>query len=606
VTKVRLTALDKLIAAENLSTDIPDELPGRPLKFDPIEPWPNSVDGAALLYELSDTIGSYVVLSQSQRDGVALWAVFTHAHDLRDFAPLLIAKSAVKRSGKSRLVEVFERLAPRPLYVAGLTAAFIERAIEDHHCTLLIDEADRLRKGDQATAERIDAQLNRSFKRQGAKVGKNVPLPGGGYAPRLFSTWAPTLIAGIGDQADTAEDRAVIIILKRKLTTEKVKQLRARDGADLAVLGRKIARFVADNENFLRVHEPEPLDVANDRAKDVFEPLLTIAAAAGGSWPRRAREAAKALLDVVEEEDLKIILLGDIRVIFFDAFPPDHHQHSETPEDDEAQRNGWYGPRVTSKGLVEELLKLEERPYGAFGKTQKPLTQNGLARMLKGFGVRPGTIRFGKTAKGYYLRAFEDAFERYLLPIHPPPGRHADTMAAKAGVSADSQPSHQPSHPPTHSDTQPSHPMANHSVTDDAHFEKRLENPQLSRFSPSNSGHCDGVTDETGVYGGTRTSLLSSIARAVVDLAQRHDLKLMLVDGRLAFDERLWRKASPQMLNALCSCESEIAAWLRDELARDDGSAGDDEPHLSPDANRRQNDANDDGSQKPAQLVLEI
>jgi len=141
-----------------------------------------------------------------QRDATALWAVFAHAHDLRDFAPLLIAKSAIKRSGKSRLAEIMERLAPRPLYIAGLTVTFIERAIEGHHPTLIIDEADRLRKGDQALAERVDAQFNRSFRRQIANVGKNVPLPGGGYEPRLFSTWAPTFIAGIGQQADTAED----------------------------------------------------------------------------------------------------------------------------------------------------------------------------------------------------------------------------------------------------------------------------------------------------------------------------------------------------------------------------------------------------------------
>ena len=133
-------------------------------------------------------------------------------------------------------------------------------------------------------------------RRASAQVGKNVPLPGGGYVPRLFSTWAPTFIAGIGKQADTAEDRAVIIALKRKLSTEKVKPLRAKDGGDLVVLARKIARFVADNETQLRTHDPAALDVDNDRAKDVWEPLLAIAETAGGEWPERARAAGKALV----------------------------------------------------------------------------------------------------------------------------------------------------------------------------------------------------------------------------------------------------------------------------------------------------------------------
>jgi hypothetical protein len=76
-----------------------DGLPGKPLTFDEIEPWPDPVNGAELLTELSGAIGAYVIMDAHQRDATALWAVFAHAHDLRDFAPLLIAKSAIKRSG---------------------------------------------------------------------------------------------------------------------------------------------------------------------------------------------------------------------------------------------------------------------------------------------------------------------------------------------------------------------------------------------------------------------------------------------------------------------------------------------------------------------------
>ena len=408
---VPIAELDKRIRPNVADGDGDDGLPGQPLAFDEIELWRERVDGAALLTELSDTIGEYLVINADQRDGVSLWAVFAHAHDLRDYAPLLIAKSAIKRCGKSRLAEILERLSPRPLYLAGLTTSFIERAIDDWRCTLIIDEADRIRKGDQALAERIDAQLNRSFKRQAARVGKNVPLPGGGYEPRLFSTWTPTFIAGIGDQADTAEDRAVIIVLKRKLRTQKTKPLRGKDGADLVDLARKIARWVADNESRLRSHDPVPLEVDNDRAKDVWEPLLTIADIAGGEWPQRARIAEIALAGATEEEEnLKVMLLGDILDIFADEFPPGHAAHWEGPgrPDD--------GPRLASAVIIKRLLGLEDRPYSALGKAQKPLTQNMLGRQLKGFDIRPATVRVdgGGTAKGYYLRAFEDAFARYL------------------------------------------------------------------------------------------------------------------------------------------------------------------------------------------------
>ena len=428
-----------------------DGRPGKPLVFATIEPWPEPVAGAALLADLSDTIGAYVIMEPHQRHACGLWFVFSHTHDLRDYAPLLIVKSAIKRSGKSRLAEIAPFLTPRPLALAGTTAAFIERAIEGHRPTLIIDEADRLRKGNPALAEQIDAQLNRSFMRSGARVGKNVPLPGGGYEPRLFSTWAPTLIAGIGAQADTAEDRAVIIVLKRKLSSEKVKQLRARDGKDLAVLARKIARFVSDNEEYLRTHIPAALEVDNDRAKDVWEPLLTIAEAAGGEWPDLARSAGRILAGetVEEEEEFSVQMLSDIRGLFRDAFPAGDNAHKEEPGNAEQKQNGYYGPRLASADIVQKLLQLGDRPYGALGHMQRPLTQHGLARALKEFKVRSGTIRLagGTTSKGYYLRALEDAFARYLpgpeasFSFHPPTSddlnRHTNTGPEKPGVSGD-------------------------------------------------------------------------------------------------------------------------------------------------------------------------
>ncbi len=441
---VAASVLDRLIKTWRAAQTAGDGLPGQPLIFDAIEPWPHAVDGAALLDELSAAIGRYVIMTPQQRDAVTLWAVFAHAHNLRNFAPLLIAKSAVKRSGKSLLAEVLERLVPRPLYIAGTTAAFIERAVDEHRCTLIIDEADRLRKGDQAMTQQIDAQLNRSFKRRGARTGKNVPLPGGGYEPRLFSTWAPTFIGGIGDQADTAEDRAVIINLRRKLVSEWTAPLRDEDGGDLVILGRQIARFVADNEDQLRTIKPPALDVDNDRLKDAWEPLLAVADVAGGDWPRRARAAGITLCGSVDEREqiVTVQLLADIRDIFDGEIVLD--KEGEPIVDlftREPQREGGEGERIATKRLLEKLCALDERPWPAWGKARKPITDLGLAKLLRPYGIRSGTIRLaeGVTAKGYHRRAFADAFARYL-PTSPVSTRHTVTSGGKQGDAEDSQP----------------------------------------------------------------------------------------------------------------------------------------------------------------------
>lgn len=361
-----------------------------------------------------------------QRDAAALGAVFTHAHDLRDTAPIFFIVSPSKRCGKTRLERVIKRMARKPLMASSATPAFLARAIEKHRPTVLIDEFDAMAAGDQAMAETLRGQLNSSFDRDGAKIGKCVPLAGGGYDEREFSTWAATWIAGIKTIPDTVKDRSVVLRLKRKLPGEKVARFRGRDGGELNVLRRKIARFVSDNEQRLREIEPdmpEALNAAGDRAPDAWEPLVAIADVAGGAWPQRARNAALAICQIDPEDsaegDIKTILLMDIRDIF--ARLP--------PEDEAARKEGRAGrpddgPRIFTKQLLNELLGLEERPWGTWGRTKKPLTDTGLASLLRPYRIRSGTIRgedaLGNsvTGKGYYLRSFEDVFSRYA-PIPP-------------------------------------------------------------------------------------------------------------------------------------------------------------------------------------------
>jgi putative DNA primase/helicase len=156
---------------------------------------------------------------------------------------------------------------------------------------------------------------------------------------------------------------------------------------------------------------PEGLD---DRAADVWEPLLAIAKCAGGEWPERARKAALTLSGerAKEDDEIGTILLADISQIF-KADGPDVY----------ATRDG--DKHIKSESLVANLITPEDRPWAEFGRARKPITTIRLAALLRDYRIKPGTIRIGpgenETAKGYKLSQFVDVFKRYLPPSRGEP-----------------------------------------------------------------------------------------------------------------------------------------------------------------------------------------
>jgi Protein of unknown function (DUF3631) len=58
---------------------------------------------------------------------------------------------------------------------------------------------------------------------------------------------------------------------------------------------------------------------------------------------------------------------------------------------------------------------LTDRPWATWSRG-KPVTAVAVARLLKGFGIVPNTIKLsdGKQPNGYRRSQFDDAFRRYV------------------------------------------------------------------------------------------------------------------------------------------------------------------------------------------------
>ena len=130
----------------------------------------------------------------------------------------------------------------------------------------------------------------------------------------------------------------------------------------------------------------------NDRQADNWRPLLAIADAAGGDWPRRARDAALGLSAADEDaETIGVQLLADIKEVFASV------------------------ESIWTEDLLKRLHAMVERPWCEFGRTRKPISPRQLAGLLKPFGIAATQVwHDGANKRGYAVEQFSEAWTRYL------------------------------------------------------------------------------------------------------------------------------------------------------------------------------------------------
>jgi uncharacterized protein DUF3631 len=425
----RLGTLDRVVEAARSKKDN-TRGQGRPLELPEIKPWSGAVNGSELLDEIVACLREYLVLPSGSTEIIALWVVHTHVFDCFTITPRLAITSPEKRCGKTTLLDVINQLVARPLSTSNATTAAVFRIIEMKKPTLLIDEADTFLK----VNDELRGVLN-SGHRRGGQVTRTV---GDDLEPRQFTTWSPAAIAMIGRLPDTLDDRAITIRLRRRKPTEKVRAFRSDQAAELGVLAQKAVRWALDNRQVLTAADPDTGNLIN-RDADNWRPLFSIADAAGGKWPHLARSTAESAEAIKEDQSNRTMLLSDIRDII-----------TERPHSD----------RISSNELSATLGAMEGRPWADW-RNGKPMTANGLARMLGPFDILPSTKRAGSyTFKGYLYSDFTDAFASYL----------PDTTVTPSQVNNDG------------------HCDALRTVTPESLV-------TLSKASQSNNdGHCDGVT----------------------------------------------------------------------------------------------------------------
>jgi hypothetical protein len=362
--------------------------------------------GASMLKAVVSFLSKFIAYpSEHALTAHTLWIVHCHMMDKWESTPRLAFLSPEPASGKTRALEITELLVPNPIIAVNVSAAYLFRRVgnaEDGVATLLVDEVDTIFGPKARENEEVRGLLNAGH-RKGAVAGRCV-AHGSAVVTEEIPAYAAVALAGLGWLPDTLLSRSVIIRMRRRRADERIQPYRRRIHA---TEGERIRAIIETWAPSAEVTWPEMPPGVEDRNADLWEALLSIADAAGGDWPKKARDAAVALVAATKEIEpsLGIRLLADLRTIFGAA------------------------DAMSTKAILELLHKLEEAPWSDL--RGKALDARGLASHLEQYGVKSKVVRIeGKTPRGYVRADLYDCWQRYL----PSPA-----ISATSATSATSQ-----------------------------------------------------------------------------------------------------------------------------------------------------------------------
>jgi putative DNA primase/helicase len=163
-----------------------------------------------------------------------------------------------------------------------------------------------------------------------------------------------------------------------------------------------------------------------NRAADNWCPLVAIADAAGGDWPKKARDAALGREAAAEAESTSAMLLSDLRDMFTaletngDLFGTAYDSTVPRPFGSERPASQKETDRARSEHIAGYLNSLTARPWPTWNRG-RGINPSNLAKLLKAYGIKVTHPRIGTLQlNGYRADQFNDAFLRYLQPEGSP------------------------------------------------------------------------------------------------------------------------------------------------------------------------------------------
>jgi hypothetical protein len=258
--------------------------------------------------------------SEASCDAAVLWAAHTYLREspengaglITTVTPRFFALSSERNSGKSTVMALFLNVCPRAYGIDTQPTEYgMLESLETEKPTLLIDELGILISSDKRSANVQQILLN-GYTPRGSKLRQK------DKKANRVQLFAPIALAGLDVVEKTASEN-IKAILSRGVIVHMRPAPDDAEPADLDEEEEQVARMVRTiriagmgwtitNREYLRSHRPVPAEGAHRRWRQIWRPMLTIADAAGGDWPERARKACVELQHgyaVADDEQMK-------------------------------------------------------------------------------------------------------------------------------------------------------------------------------------------------------------------------------------------------------------------------------------------------------------
>jgi hypothetical protein len=240
-------------------------------------------------------------LSEGQSTTVTLWPAASHVVDAEDknrfgVFPRLGVLSDIPGSGKSTILAIIAHLSYRgeKLYARSTTTAGMLRAIQEDKAVLCLDQLEYLLSHTgRGFTNRIDV-MESGFERQGASRDAN----------GLHKTFAPMAFACIramfrgNPNLEALRTRTLQINtepLEEGLMDERDLYRDVKDADTVKAFGKTLHEVVMRAQDAILAQEAPQIAGVRLRNSDKWDPLLRVAAAAGGKWPDLAASACREL-----------------------------------------------------------------------------------------------------------------------------------------------------------------------------------------------------------------------------------------------------------------------------------------------------------------------